>query len=146
MSTNKKIWTLTFDSREAAVNLYSILLAFQQSKGSGLINREAVRCITQWLKKIRRQIPNVDELANDSHGPFKQRDMSPIIASLELDSRERSLMQYICKIIYEQLVTPKGRLDWIKNQGQADYDLAVKNYQTWLTVLEDENVSRYGTS
>jgi len=141
MRTNKKIWILTFDSREAAVNLYSILLAFQQSKGSGIINREAVRCITQWLKNISRQIPNIDELANDPHGPFKQRDTSPIRASLELDSRERSLMLYICKIIYEQLATPKGRLDWIKNQGQADYDFAVKNYKDWLTVLEDENTS-----
>jgi hypothetical protein len=71
MSTNKKIWRLTFTSSEAAVNLYSILLVFQQTKGSGIINREAVKCITQWLRNISRQIPNIDKLANDSHGPFR---------------------------------------------------------------------------
>jgi len=139
MSKNKKIWTLIFTSSEAAINLYSILLVFQQTKGSGIINREDVKRITQWLRNFRRQISNIDKLSNDTHGPFRQRDMSPIIASLELDSRERSLMIYICKIIYEQLATPKGRLDWIKNQGQADYDFAVENYKTWLTVLENEN-------
>lgn len=146
MSTNKKTWILTFASSEAAINLYSILLAFQQSEGSGIINREAVKCVNQWLRKISRQIPNIDKLANDPRGPFRQRDISPIMASLELDSRERSLMLYICKIIYKQLAAPKGRLDWIKNQSQADYDYALENYKTWISVLENENASQAGTS
>jgi hypothetical protein len=141
MNKHTKLWILTFDSKEAAVNLYGILLAFQQSQGGGLLNKEAVRCVARWLEAISRQVPDVGDLSNDSRGPFRLRDLSPIAASLELDSKERSLMLYICKIISEELATPQGRRDWIKNQGQADYDLAVKHYTMWLAVLEDEKAS-----
>ena len=131
-------WTLIFDSKEAAVNLYSILLAFHQSRGGGLIDRKGVRHIAKWLRNISEQVPDVRDLADDSQGPFRERDLSPINVSLRLDSGERALMLFICSTIHRQLTTPEGRHNWIENQGRADYEIAVKNYQSWLDSLEGE--------
>jgi hypothetical protein len=116
-------------------------LAFRQSEGSGLIDRESVKYITKWLKVISEQVPGVRDLADDNRGPLRERDLSPIDATLELDPKERTLMLTICKIIHGQLTTPNGRRNWIKNQGRADYELAVKNFQTWMNSLEGEGMS-----
>jgi hypothetical protein len=132
---------LVMDSKEAAVNLYSILLAFRQSEGSDLIDRENAKYITKWLKVISEQVPGVRDLADDNRGPLRGRDLSPIDAILELDPKERTLMLTICKIIHGQLTTPNGRRNWIENQGRADYELAVKNFQTWVNSLEGEGMS-----
>ena len=139
--TQQKRWVLVIDSKEAAVNLYSILLAFRQSEGSGLIDRESVKYITKWLKVISEQVPGVRDLADDNRGPLRERDLSPIDATLELDPKERALMLTMCRIIHGQLTTPNGRRNWIENQGRADYELAVKNFQTWVNSLEREGMS-----
>ena len=128
-------WTLIIDSKEAAVNLYSILLAFHQSGGGGLIDRKGARHIAKWLRIISEQVPDVRDLADDSRGPFRERDLSSISVSLELDSRERALMLSICKTIHRQLTTPEGRRNWIENQGRADYELAAKNFRSWVDSL-----------
>ncbi|MCP4599554.1 MAG: hypothetical protein GY847_03275 [Proteobacteria bacterium] len=133
-------WTLNVDSKEAAVNLYSILLAFRQSESEGLIDRKGARYIAKWLKVISEQVPAVENLVVDNRGPFRERGLSPINVSLELDSRERALMLFICKTIYSQLTTSEGRRNWIENQGRADYKLAVKNFQTWVKTLEKEEM------
>jgi len=132
---------LVIDSKEAAVNLYSILLAFCQSEGSGLIDRESVKYITKWLKVISEQVPGARDLADDNRGPLRERDLSPIDANLELDPKERALILTMCSIIHGQLTTPNGRRNWIENQGRADYELAVKNFQTWVNSLEREGMS-----
>jgi len=137
----QKRWVLVIDSREAAVNLYSILMAFRQSEGSGLVDRESVKYITRWLKVISERVPGVRDLADDKRGPFRERDLSPIEVVLELDPQERILMLAICKIIHGQLATPKGKRNWIENQGRADYELAVKNFQAWVNFLEGEGTS-----
>jgi hypothetical protein len=134
-------WTLIIDSKEAAVNLYSILLAFRQSEGKGLIDRKEARHIAKWLKVISEQIPDVRDLADSSRGPLRERDLSPISVSLELDSRERALMLFICKTIHRQLTTPEGQRHWIENQGRADYELAAQNFRSWVNSLEEERVS-----
>jgi hypothetical protein len=140
-SMRQQRWVLTIDSREAAVNLYSILMAFRKSEGTGFIDRESARHITRWLKAISEQVPGVKDLADDTRGPFRKRDLSSIDATLELGPRERNLMLTICKLIHGQLTTPKGKRDWIENQGRADYELAVKNFQTWVNSLEGEGMS-----
>jgi len=129
-------WALTIDSTEAAVNLFSILLAFQQSEGGGLIEKGDIKHIGKWLEIISKQVPDVERLASDARGPFRERDTLPTSASLKLNAQERVLMLFICKTIYNQLITPKGRRNWIENHGRADYELAVKNYQDWITSLE----------
>ncbi len=131
-------WTLIFDSKEAAVNLYSILLAFHQYRDGGLIDRKGARYIAKWLRNISEQVPGVKDLADDSQGPFRERDLSPINVSLQLDYRERVLMLSICKTIHGQLITPEGRRNWIENQGRADYEIAVKNFRSWVDSLEGE--------
>ena len=40
------------------------------------------------------------------------------------------------KMMYSQLITPKMRGYWIRNQGQEDYELALKNYTSWINTLE----------
>ena len=141
MPLQQKRWVLVIDSKEAAVNLYSILLAFCQSEGSGLIDRESVKYITKWLKVISEQVPGARDLADDNRGPLRERDLSPIDANLELDPKERALILTMCSIIHGQLTTPNGRRNWIENQGRADYELAVKNFQTWVNSLEREGMS-----
>ena len=136
--TRHKRWVLVIDSKEAAVNLYSILSAFHQSGSRGRIDREGIRHIANWLKLISEQVPNIRDLASDVRGPFREKDLSPIGFSLELDSRERALMLFICKTTHTQLIASKGRRNWIENQGHADYELAVKHFQTWANSLEEE--------
>jgi hypothetical protein len=140
-SMRQKRWELSIDSKEAAVNLYSILLAFRQSGGGGLVDRKGVTQIAKWLRVISEQVPDVRRLADDVRGPFRERDLSPISVSLELDARERALMLHICKMTHSQLTTREGRRNWIENQGCADYELAVKNFKTWVNTLEREDVS-----
>jgi ribosomal protein L5 len=140
-SVRQKRWVLNIDSQEAAVNLYSILVAFHQSGGGGLVDRKGVAQIAKWLKAISEQVPEVRRLAGDVRGPFRERDLSPIGVSLELDARERALMLYICKTIHSQLTAAEGRRNWIENQGRADYEVAVKNFQTWVNTLEREEES-----
>lgn len=137
----KKRWTLTIDSKEAAVNFYSILLAFQMSGGGGFINEEALKYITKWLNVISKYDPEIEKLANDRRGPFRERDTSALTITLELDHKERSLMLFIWKTMYNELVTPKMRDNWIRNQGREDYELAVKNYKAWIDSLEGEGSS-----
>ena len=137
VSTRRERWVLVVDSKEAAVNLYSILLAFQRSGNGGLIDSEGVRYITRWLRVISERVPDVEELAGDVRGPFRPRDLSPIRVSLELDARERDLMLFICRTIYTQLTTPEGQRSWIENQGRTDYEMAVKNFRTWMGSLEE---------
>jgi hypothetical protein len=60
---------------------------------------------------------------------------------LELDPKERTLMLAICKIIHGQLTIPTGRRNWVENQGRADYELAVKNFQIWVNSLGGEGTS-----
>lgn len=138
MSAANRRWQLTIDSKEAAVNFYSVLHAFQKSGGGGLIHAEALAYVKKWIGFITQQYPGVVARANDSHGPFRVRDTSPQDISLELNERERALMLYIWKTMYEQLITPSVQNNWIRNQGRLDYELAVKNYQSWINSLEDE--------
>jgi hypothetical protein len=134
----KTMWTLRLGSMEEALNLYSILLAFQQSDGGGLINREALEYVARWTDEIAHLVPGIDALANDRQGPFREKDYSPLDASLHLDEKERSLMLFVCQVIHAQLLTPEGKRNWIENQGQEDYQMAVKGYQRWIRSLERE--------
>ncbi|MBN1815146.1 MAG: hypothetical protein JXA14_25155 [Anaerolineae bacterium] len=134
----KAIWTLRLGSIEQALNLYSVLLAFQQSDGGGLINHEALEYVAKWTVEIADQVPGIDELANDRQGPFRKKDYSPLTASLHLDEKERPLMLFVCKVIHAQLLTPEGKRNWIENQGQEDYEMAVRGYRRWIGSLERE--------
>lgn len=134
----KAKWTLRLRSTEEALNLYSVLVAFQESDGGGLINQEALRSVARWADAIANQVPSIGELATDKRGPFREKDYSPLNALLILDERERSLMLFVCQVIYAQLLTPEGKRGWIENQGQKDYDMAVAGYQRWIRTLERE--------
>ncbi len=132
----KRRWMLVIDSKEAAINFYSILLALQRSNGGELINKEALRYVTKSMDFISEHVPEVETLVDDSHGPFRKRDMSSLNISLELNYKERTLMHFIWKTMYNQLIAPEIRDDWIKNQGIADYEAAIKNYKAWISSLE----------
>jgi hypothetical protein len=134
----KKRWVLTIDSREAAVNFYSILSAFQISAGGDLINEEALKYITKWMNMISKYDPDIEKRADDNRGPSRERDLSPLTISLELNHKERSLMLFIWKTMYNELITSEMRDNWIRNQGREDYELAVKNYEAWVDSLERE--------
>jgi hypothetical protein len=134
----KTIWTLHLGSVEQALNLYSILLALQQSEGGGLINREALQYVAKWMDMIADQVPDIVELVNDRQGPFREKDYSPLEASLHLDEKERSLMLFVCQVIHAQLLTAEGKTNWIENQGQEDYQMAVRGYRRWIRSLERE--------
>ena len=114
------------------------LPSISPARGGGLIDRKGARYIAKWLRDISEQVPDVRELADDSQGRFRERDLSPIDVSLKLDSRKRVLMLSICKTIHRQLTTPEGRRNWIENQGRADYEIAVKNFRSWVDSLEGE--------
>ena len=131
-------WVLTIDSKEAAVNFYSILLAFQRSDGGDLINEAALKYITKWMSVISKYDPDIEKRADDSRGPFRERDRSPFTFYLELDYQERTLMLFIWKTMYSQLITPNMRDNWIRNQGREDYELTLKNYKGWIDTLEGE--------
>jgi len=47
-------------------------------------------------------------------------------------------MLFIWKMMYKQLITPKGRNSWIENQGREDYELALMNFKSWIDSLESE--------
>lgn len=132
----KRRWTLVIDTKEAAVNFYSILVALKKSKGGGLINKEALKYVTKWMNFILEHDPEVEKQADDSRGPFGERDMSPLNISLELNYKERTLMHFIWKTMYNQLIAPEVRNDWIKNQGLEKYETAIKNYKAWISSLE----------
>ena len=132
----KRRWKLVIDSKEAAVNFYSILFAFQTSKGGGLLKKEDLKYITKWLNFISAHDPEVEKLAKDRRGPFRKRDTSYITITLELNHKERSLMYFIWTTMYNQLITPEIRDQWIKNQGREDYLTANKNYKAWISSLE----------
>ena len=51
-SIDKRRWMLTIGSKEAAVNFYSILVAFQRAGGGGLINEEALKYVAEWIEFI----------------------------------------------------------------------------------------------
>jgi hypothetical protein len=131
-------WKLVIDSKEASVNFFSILSSFQVSGGSGLINKEALKYVTKWMNYILEHDPGVSKRANSSQGPFRKRDMSPLDISLVLNWKERDLMLFIWKMIYSQLISPKGRIAWIENQGREDYEMALKNFKSWIDTLESE--------
>jgi len=132
----KRRWILVIDSKEVVVNFYSILLAFQKSKGGGLINKEALAHIAKWMNFIKKHDPEVEKRASDTRGPFRERDISLLNIPLELNHKERSLMLFIWKTMYNQLITPEMRDNWIRNQGREDYELAIKNYKDWISSLE----------
>lgn len=134
----KMRWILTIDSKEAAVNFYSILLALQRSDGNGYFNEAALKCIGKWMNVISKYDPDIEKRADDNRGPFRERDTSSLTISLELDHKERDLMLVIWKMMHSQLITPKMREYWIRNQGQEDYELALKNYESWINTLEGE--------
>lgn len=134
----KRRWKLTIDSKEASINFYSILIAFQRANGGGLINKEALKYVNIWIDVILEHDPDIERRVNDTRGPFRSRDMSPLNISLELDNKEKDLMLFIRKSMYSQLITPKSRDNWIRNQGREDYELAVKNYRGWIDSLEGE--------
>ena len=134
-NTEHKRWTLVIDSQEAAINFYSILYPLYSANGAGLINKEALTYVAAWLDTLSRHIPNIAELANDRRGPFKPRDRSPREIVLELDRKERDLMRFIWQTMYRQLITPETRDSWIRNQGQEDYELAIKDYEAWINAL-----------
>jgi hypothetical protein len=135
----KRRWRLVIDNKESVLNFYSILLALQTSKGSGLIDKEFLPYVNTWLNVISRYDPDIEKRANDTRrGPFRERDISPINITFELDHKEKSLMLYIWRIAYNQMITPETRDNWIKNQGQEDYELALKNYKEWINSLEGE--------
>jgi hypothetical protein len=139
MSKSKRperiVWTLPLGSREEALNLYSVLIAFQMSDGSGVINREALHTVGCWVEAIKAQVPDIEVLASDTRGPFREKDYAPLAASLVLDEKERSLMLFVCQVIYSQLLSAEGKQNWIKNQGQGDYEVAVKSYRRWIESL-----------
>jgi hypothetical protein len=132
----KRRWTLVIDSKEAAVNFYSILLAFQKSKGGGLINKEDIKYVTKWMNFLLDNVPEVEIIAGDSCGPFRKRDMSSLNISLKLNYKERTLMHFIWKTMYNQLIAPEIRDEWMKNQGLDDYEATIKNYKAWISSLE----------
>ena len=92
--------------------------------------------ITKWLNFISEHDPEVEKLAKDRRGPFRKRDTSSITITLELNHKERSLMYFIWTTMYNQLITPEIRDQWIKNQGREDYLTANKNYKAWISSLE----------
>jgi hypothetical protein len=127
--------TLHLGSREEALNLYSILVAFQVSDGAGILNQEALATVGRWVEAIEVQVPGIKALAGDTRGPFREKDYTPLAASLVLDEKERSLMLFVCQVSYSQLLTPEGRQDWIRNQGRGDYEVVVKSYRRWIESL-----------
>ena len=131
-----KWWTLVIDSQEAATNFYSILYPLYSSNGAGLINEEALTYVAAWLDTLSKHIPDIAELASDSRGPFRPKDRSPREIVLKLDRKERELMLFIWRVMYRQLITPETRDSWISNQGQEDYELAMKDYEAWISALD----------
>jgi len=128
-------WTLHLGSREEALNLYSILVAFQMSDGAGMLNQEALYTVGRWVEAIKARVPGIEALASDTRGPFREKDYAPLAASLVLDEKERSLMLFVCQVIYSQLLTPEGKQNWVSNQGRGDYEVAVKSYRRWIESL-----------
>ena len=135
-NAESKRWTLVIDSLEAAINFYSVLYPLYSSNGAGLINEEALAYVAAWLDTLSKHIPDIGELANDSRGPFRPRDRSPREIALKLDRKERELMLFIWRVMYRQLITPDARDSWISNQGQEDYELAIKDYEAWISALD----------
>lgn len=131
-------WILVIDSKEASVNFYSILSSFQVYEGGGLLNKEALNYVTKWINYVSERDPGVIKRANDRQGPFRKRDMSSLDISIKLNQKERELMLYIWRMMYNQLITPKGRNAWIESQGREDYELALKNFKSWIDSLENE--------
>lgn len=127
--------TLHLGSREEALNLYSVLVAFQMSDGAGVLNQEALDTVGRWVEAIKVQVPGIEALAGDTRGPFREKDYEPMAASLVLDEKERSLMLFVCQAIYSQLLTPEGEQNWVRNQGRGDYEVAIKSYRRWIESL-----------
>ena len=137
-TSEKRHWKVIIDSQEASANFYSLLSALQKEKGSGLINKKALRYVTRWINVIKKNDPDVEERSNDTRGPFRERDLSPFTFSLELDQRERELMLFLWKTMYIELTTRQTQDNWISSHGREDYESAVKNYQSWINSLEEE--------
>jgi hypothetical protein len=135
-NAESKRWTLVIDSQEAAINFYSILYPLYSSNGAGLINEEAVTYVAAWLDTLSKHIPDIAELANDSCGPFRPRDRSPREIVLKLDRKERELMLVIWQAMYQQLIAPETRDGWTRDQGREDYELAMKDYEAWISALD----------
>jgi len=136
---DKRRWIFIIDSKEAAINFYSILFPLKISHGGGIIDKKALKHVEKWLDTISKFIPDIKKLAHDTaRGPFRERDISPLNLPLELNYEERNLMLFIWRAMYSQLRSPKMKEHWIKNQGKEDYELAVKNYKGWIHSLERE--------
>jgi len=133
--TQAQQWQIVLETTEAALNLYSVLVAFS-AEGQRVLNDEALLCIKMWLRLIERAVPTIQTLAEDVRGPFRERDRAQINLVIQLNDKERQLMLFICKTIYHQLLQPEERTRWIQNQGQADYDIAIAHYRSWAATLE----------
>lgn len=133
--TKIKPWRLVLETTESALNLYSILWSFRSEMGAGVLNDEALAYVKVWLGLIESAVPNILALAEDVRGPFRERDNTQIHLVMPLDDKERELMLFICKLIYQQMLQPEERERWIQNQGQADYDMAVMQYRSWIAAL-----------
>lgn len=135
----KRRWMFIIDSKEAAINFYSILFPLKISHGGGIIDKKALKHVEKWLNTISKFIPDIKKLAHDTAGgPFREQDISPLNLPLELNYEERNLMLFIWRAMYSQLRSPEMKEHWIKNQGKEDYELAVKNYKGWIHSLERE--------
>ena len=84
-----------------------------ESHGSGLIDKRYLKYIRKWLDFLLKHEPDIPIKANDTHGRFSKREIAPLNLTFELDYRER---------------------------GEADYKLTVKNYEDWITSLEEVDI------
>jgi len=130
-----KQWSLVIESKESALNLYSILLAFT-SDASKVLDTKAKKHAKNWLEIIECDVPDICMLVDDTaKGPFRELYISPLDIEIKLDFKERKLMLFICKAFYNQLLSPEGRDNWINNQGQENYDFALEDFRNWIEML-----------
>ena len=46
-------------------------------------------------------------------------------------------MLFICKATYEQLLSPKSQKNRVENFSRGDYNVVVKNDESWIRALEE---------
>ena len=135
-----RYWTLTLKTKESAINFYSLLTAFQQAEG--ILKKAALRVVGQWVTQLRQQVSDIEEIAHDQRGPYRERLLAPLNVDIPVHIKNRALMQFMCQTMYAQMQNPKDRQHWIENQGREDYELAVQDYQLWMQQLEGAGVVR----
>ncbi len=45
-------------------------------------------------------------------------------------------MLFIWQAMHQQLISPETRAGWIRDQGQEDHELAIKDYEAWISALD----------